>query len=465
MYKNCYMSLADNYCLVALGKDPSLIAALTSFAGDPSLIVTTNGVFCRSQGERDRQVAFNEFAGDRLRNFPLSDAGLQALVSTSDFPNPLEGGFMEDLRWDASITSFRNEVKLRINQVSKGRPVAVNTYSNSSHSLGLGEMGYLVLGPKPELVERFSNKLDNYDVAVQLGIPVVEGEVAGSLIEAADLLSKYGTVWDDGAFVTSEKGSGGKTARHIRDPEELEGFAGKPPLLLTRWVEKQESPNSLVLIGKDRAVYLGVTDQIILRGVEYFGNLFPSQVGEMAQERIKSYSERFANHMRGTGYRGFVGFDWIVTMDGEVFFSETNARKNRSTSMLVAALEANRPEEMPTLSEMEVLATLEEPLGEVDSWDPARGTYWGMRLFKTFGRAEVTRKIIPEFDDRTIFSSYLEGSRSSVLNFPDIGTVLERFKTYHDLARIITVGSSRDEVIERIEGERSRIKGSYEKVD
>jgi hypothetical protein len=454
------MSFKDDFMIIPVSKDPSLITSLTSFIeDDPQAILTTNGVRLTQEALSNRQVAFNQSVDGRP-NLVLSDGNLQALL-VGDEVASLADTEIPKTQWDIYITKFRKEVLDKLHQLSEGRPIALNTYFNSQSSALLKKMGFLVLGPDSELVREYSSKINAYDLAKKIDIPVLDGSITNSLEEAVELFANKKD-WEKGAFVTSERGSGGNSAKHIESLEELKEFRFAPPLLLTKWVTKESSPNSQVLVGRDESLYLGATDQIIVNGVEYFGNIFPSHLEQTTQDKIRRYSLKLANEMRKSGYRGFTGFDWIVTPENDIYFGEINPRKNRSSSMLVSALEQNKPRDIYSITELEALATLNEGWDNVREWQPKEGINWGMRLFKTWGHARVKRDILPEYEDSTIMQE--EDKASSVLNFPQAGTYLEKFPGKHDLARIIAVGNSRREVELQIDQRRKEVINSYTKL-
>jgi hypothetical protein len=462
VYIPLLMAFKDDYCIIPVSKDPSLIASLTSFAeSDPKAILTTNQVRLPQKGLSSRQVAFNHSV-DGWPNLVLSDGKLQAILAEDGVELPEEVSFGSE-QWERYVHTFRGEVLDTLSRVSEGRPIALNTYFNSENARVLAEMGFLVLGPSPELVERFADKIDSYALASDLKVPTIEGCVVGSLEDAVDFFSGQIRQWEQGAFVASRRGSGGLTARHITNIKELKEFKAKPPFLITRWVEKEASPNSQILIGVDGVKYLGITDQIIVNGVEYYGNTFPSEVNQRKQDAIEHFSLILGNYMREIGYRGFCGFDWIVTPEGRgLYFGEINPRKNRSSSMLVSALEKNRPNGVPSITELEALASIGQGWGDTPEWKIEEGIYWGMRLFKTWGHARVKTNILPNYDDASIFNCSL--GRISVLNFPPKGTYLERSPSRHDLARIISTGKSKEEVERRIEMGRRVVISSYDKL-
>jgi len=450
------------YIVASAAKDPAHEVALTESYQRPDLVLTTNRTSYPIDGYDGLELALSDFS-DTPVQYPFKEQEFQEEVllgGENIGDNGRCSGFSE------SRKRFLKEICQRIDGESDGREVIVNPYSNNFGNSFFRERGYFVIGPSRELVERYDNKTNSYNMAKRLGIPVVEGGSANNLDEAREiykeLMKRYSSVF----MSSSVNGGGGDTALRING-EGVDDFPGKPPYIITGWVDKLGSPSSQVLIGRDRVLYLGMGDQIIEGGVRYAGNLFPSCLPKEIQERIKRYSLKLANKARKEGFRGFKGFDWMNSKDEE-FFSEDNPRKTRQTSIFIGYLNSIKPKDFPSFTELEILATENKPwgdIGDVEEWMPDNPVHWGTKVYMEDGNATITRSIDPEYTDNTIFLDSPKNGRSSVLNFPRKGVYLLDFGKQHSLARVIATGSDREQVLDLMDQESKRIQKSYKRLN
>lgn len=73
---------------------------------------------------------------------------------------------------------------------------------------------------------------------------------------------------------------------------------------------------------------------------------------------LYSYVKTLGRHLQKIGYRGVVGFDFLITRDN-IMFVEVNARFQASTHLLNTAL---KKQGLPTIQEMHIMAFEEKTL-------------------------------------------------------------------------------------------------------
>jgi hypothetical protein len=208
--------------------------------------------------------------------------------------------------------------------------------------------------------------------AIELGIPVAEGEVAElafpggrrrrdlepvrSAIERQ--LRHTGRVIVRGAsgasgsstFVVGRGGEDtGGVLRRIAERTDNRIY------LVEAMVEATVSPNLQIHVPADGGplVSVGVTDQRWSRGLAHAGNQLPSSARMV--DAMDAWSRMLAGWMRSQGYTGLVGFDFVehrdpVTGGLRAFLAEVNPRVNGGTYALAmrtrlneAAAGAGRP--------------------------------------------------------------------------------------------------------------------------
>lgn len=160
-------------------------------------------------------------------------------------------------------------------------------------------------------------------------------------------------------LVFQESRSSGGYGTHItekNDINRLESFVGKP-FMVSPYFEQSVSANIHMVIGEETLLYFPGSMQIMREldgkllylGADYitFRTLPPLQ-----KEKLRKFSNSLGSALQGMGYRGVVGFDFLITKD-EVMFVEVNARFQASTPLLNKALKESG---LPTLQDMQLAA-------------------------------------------------------------------------------------------------------------
>jgi hypothetical protein len=125
--------------------------------------------------------------------------------------------------------------------------------------------------------------------------------------------------------------------------------------LVESMVEATVSPNVQIQVPMDEGplVCLGITDQRWSRGLVHVGNQMPSSARTV--EAMEAWARMLATWMRGQGYSGLVGFDFVEYRDPatggyRAILAEVNPRVNGGTYPLAvrarlnaAAAEIGRP--------------------------------------------------------------------------------------------------------------------------
>lgn len=160
-------------------------------------------------------------------------------------------------------------------------------------------------------------------------------------------------------LIFQEDQSSGGYGTHIvekNDAKRLEAFVGKQ-FMVSPYFEKSVSANVHMVIGEEMFLYLPGSIQIMQElngkllylGADYITfHTLPS----VQKEEIREQSNCLGKFLQSIGYRGVLGFDFLITED-EVMFVEVNARFQASTPLLNKALKESG---LPTLQEMQLAA-------------------------------------------------------------------------------------------------------------
>ena len=199
--------------------------------------------------------------------------------------------------------------------------------------------------------------------AQELGIPVADGEVAELTFPGGrrrrDLepvraaierqLRHTGRVIVRGASGASGSstfvvGRGGEDTNGVL--RRIASRSDNRTYLVEAMVEAAVSPNLQIRVPADDAplVSVGVTDQRWTRGLTHAGNQLPSSARTV--DAMDAWARMLATWMRGQGYSGLVGFDFVefrdpVTGGLRTILAEVNPRVNGGTYPLAVRARLN----------------------------------------------------------------------------------------------------------------------------
>lgn len=166
-------------------------------------------------------------------------------------------------------------------------------------------------------------------------------------------------------LIFQENNSSGGHGTHlinIHDLNELDKFERKS-LMLSPYFQNSFSVNVHMVIGENDILYFPGSVQIIqflnnkllYLGADYIA--FQTITTEK-KELLKEYSYVIGRHLQSLGYRGVVGFDFLITAK-EIMFLEINARFQASTPLLNKAL---KNQNLPTMQQMHLYAFTNQSL-------------------------------------------------------------------------------------------------------
>jgi len=238
-----------------------------------------------------------------------------------------------------------------------------------------------LLGPDPALAHHFNNKIIQYRMACQLGIPVPEGFCCNCLEEALESAQSFFHSGDE-VFISEAYSAAGSNSAFVCTCEEIQKrfIETEQPYLVTRRVPHSHDPTVLAVVANGEDVYVASVADQKMEENRFRGSTFPTVLKKDIVERIKEYTKLVGRYMGAQGYRGIFGCDYIVDDRGQIFFVEVNARKQGTTLESTLTMLHRLPGH-PSLPEIEFCAItrgkLPQGLIEMDSTesDLCWGTY------------------------------------------------------------------------------------------
>lgn len=319
--------------------------------------------------------------------------------------------------------------------------------------------GITLLGPDPELAQKFNNKTWQYEQFSPL-LPVVDFRVCRGEDELYSLTDSLRECWEKGIFISHEYSAAGMGSMITTCQEEvLNRFSGRDcRFLVSRYMPHEYDPTVLAVVANEEEVYIaGVADQRIENGNSFRGSIFPSRLPSETQVKLAEYTRIVGRQLAKLGYRGIFGCDYIVDTEGDAYFIEVNTRKQGTTMEFSCTLAALLPEGCPSLMELEYFAVTEGSFPEntlprdrmfgIGAYDPS--FYWGTYNFKTSKRV-MTSSILPQrTSERKLFQRLAETGEGGSLFLEHVGTdVIVEPNSF--VGRVVAVGSTREEMLRKL---------------
>lgn len=165
-------------------------------------------------------------------------------------------------------------------------------------------------------------------------------------------------------FIFQENCSSGGYGTHIVNIEfnNMERFIGKT-YMISPYFKKSIPVNVHLLIGDETILYFPGSIQIIHEldnkliylGADYIAF---QTISAPEKDKLRSYADKLGKYLQKMGYRGVLGFDFLITKE-DIMFIEVNARFQASTPLLNTALIKN---DLPSIQEMQIAAFTDDDL-------------------------------------------------------------------------------------------------------
>lgn len=224
-----------------------------------------------------------------------------------------------------------------------------------------------LFGSAEPIAMLFNDKVSNKELCRRAGLPTVPGctvsptESLHEKISAAlEMRESYGSI-----IIRTARGSGGSGIAIIReeDPQAheticsfFETLGGNESCLIEAFLPVVDSLNIQFAVSPSQLTFIGMSAQLLADGTKHEGNqggfrFLGNRIAPEFNEALAGAST-LAQVAQAQGYEGILGFDFIVTADGQTFCIETNARVNGSTHAhhIVHHLAARHGEALANLS-------------------------------------------------------------------------------------------------------------------
>jgi len=205
----------------------------------------------------------------------------------------------------------------------------------TSSGLHFNDPKIILIGPKPDLVERLDNKINQLKIFKELNLPR----------NKVKIYKKFHEIQKDEinlpCFISAANSSGGHENRIVFNGVDLERFFSKlgsanknKEVFIAEYVDNiKHSPNVTALVTNQKEVkILLLTDQI-LKSTRHFGNIYPSEVNAEVKQNIFEITQKLGKYLASNSFRGLFGCDFIVDKNDKCYIVDLNPRRQGSYLM------------------------------------------------------------------------------------------------------------------------------------
>ncbi len=330
-------------------------------------------------------------------------------------------------------------------------------FESNTHMLLDQKEGVELIGPHSGIVSTLSNKIALYDI-FSSHVPMANYHVCQGIEELMQRAQEMLSGEENALFISLEKSAAGANSMIARSLEQIEKRFSEyvdETFLLTCFISHVSDPTSLGVVINEQEIYVaGIADQKI-NGTKFEGSIYPSQLSSEIQDTLIAQTRRVGQKMASLGFRGIFGCDFIVTAEEEVYFIETNPRKQGTTMEFCCMLQKSLPKNAPNLPELEYYAVKYSQKAP-EAKEPRHHQpmiYWETYNYKV-RQDVVTYAYLPQYNnEREIFNNVANervqkeymiiehaGEDFSVKKGSFLGRVISVGKSYRDIHMGINMG-------------------------
>ncbi len=372
--------------------------------------------------------------------------------------------FMEEISQSSYINSIVDTILENQNELF------IYMFETSPYMNLDKKKGVKLIGPNKDIVSTLSNKVALYEIFAPL-VPMSNFFIADSFEEMIKKSTKLFKDSNQSLFVSLTKSAAGANsiiANSIDDLKKKFSQVGNEVFLITQFIPHICDPTSLgVVINEDEVYIAGVADQRI-DGTKFKGSTFPSKLPINIQKEIIKLTRIIGKKMAQLGYRGIFGCDFIVTQKGEVYFIETNPRKQGTTMEFCCTLKTTLPKDSPNLPELELYAVTKNkkaPKMVEPSFFEKPPVFWGTYNYKIEQRLTTNSYLPQQSGEIQMFENIAKNKISK--EFMVVEHIGQDFFVNEGsfLGRVIAVGKSHKDVEDGIDMGRRILKYTIKNIE
>jgi hypothetical protein len=257
------------------------------------------------------------------------------------------------------INEFPQKI-LQQEELQRGKYLYMPYYASKLGAKCARKLNMDFFGCDEAIIEEFYDKIKFKHFCNDIGIKTIPGEefyfkhnetkdLKGFLEICTNLLNRYLKI-----VIRGNIGSAGVNTHLVSNKNEVENIYkilqknGISAVLIEPFCQVLCSPSSRWIIDLDNQLTLQSITLQIFDGFSCKNTFYSEEIINRFSKKIKTISHKLISHMQTLGYRGHVGFDYIVTKS-DIFPVECNPRMTLATfqSFLVKKIEVILGQKIP----------------------------------------------------------------------------------------------------------------------
>ncbi len=242
--------------------------------------------------------------------------------------------------------------------------------------------GIKSLGFSPKDAQWMNNKLFQYELLKDV-VPIAEFLIANKKC-CLNHFEKFKT--EKGVITLLSFGGAGSGVEIHATKKDLEKYFEKindEKLILAKIIEKKASPSIDILVANEKEIIaFGLADQIF-NGLQCLGATYPTILNDKTKNQCYELAKTVGREIAKKGLRGYFSIDIIIDENNNVFFSEINGRYAGTTASRLLAMEQSRPQNHPSILDLEVLAIQDGTFHGYNLWSEPLDFFWYKRILRS----------------------------------------------------------------------------------
>ena len=266
-----------------------------------------------------------------------------------------------------------------------------------------------------KLVDTLNNKFEIRELVKDV-VPILNYFWIDDLtLSYEEIVQKFNTTT---FVVQAVTGAGGTTTYFVNNSKEYDDIKNRTGKFCISAYIKNTPLNVTAIICDDKNIVFPTSAQLILsnnKNFMYVGGdfIYGAKLSDGVKKDIAKYTENILNVVKGLGYRGIIGIDYILTSDNTVMFMEINPRFQASSFLINMELKKLG---LPCLAELNYKALNGIEIAENFESVTVDFAFLNCNQNTTFSQFENVDKVTQGYYEKNPTSVYRKIYNYSVLN-------------------------------------------------
>ena len=238
------------------------------------------------------------------------------------------------------------------------------------------------LGFSPNDAQWLNNKLFQYELLKD--VVSIADFIIDDKKSCLDHFEEFET--ENGVITILAFGGAGSGVKIHATKKDLEIYFEKindKKIILARIIKKKASPSIDILVANEKEIIaFGLAEQIF-NGLQCLGATYPAILNDKTKNQCYELAKIVGMEIAKKGLCGYFSIDMIIDENNNVFFSEINGRYAGTTANRLLAMEQSRPQNHPSILDLEVMAIQDGTFHGYNLWNEPQNFFWYKRILRS----------------------------------------------------------------------------------